>query len=110
MVVLTFVNKGYVFKVPITGSNQGDNWWGNLMTLAICVGANAMSYWYQKKKVDRKPLFEHIGIHAQPYDPEQLRSRTRVANKGDIGDIDEACGLVPPALFVDIRLFKSVGF
>jgi uncharacterized membrane protein YfcA len=44
MVVISYIYRGYVFKMPVYTYDQGDNWWGLGMTLGIFGGANLGAY------------------------------------------------------------------
>lgn len=50
MIILTYVTNGWVIKVPVYTTNQGDNNYGLAMTLGICAAGNLASYWMLKRQ------------------------------------------------------------
>jgi hypothetical protein len=46
MIIVTYIHNGYVFKVPVLGTDQGDNWWGLGLTISVFALANIVSYLY----------------------------------------------------------------
>lgn len=56
-IVLTYIYQGYVLKLPIVTTDQGDNLWGLGLTVALFVASNYAAYKNLQYMKSRKPIF-----------------------------------------------------
>lgn len=56
-VVLTYIYQGYVLKVPVFTTDQGDNPWGLGMTVGLFAAANFAAYKNLQYMKNKKPVF-----------------------------------------------------
>jgi len=57
-VVLTYIYYGYVLKLPIFTTDQGDNYWGLGLTLGLFAASNYAAYRNLQYMQSKKAVYE----------------------------------------------------